>query len=115
MKTITSAELFAELAERMQAHCNLSSEMLIAGTRLIAKTVADSLAEGNRAEFRRFGSFNIKRYEGRLGRNPSNGETIEVPARCRIAFKAGSSLAERVDSSGGKEDGVTERNTGIGR
>lgn len=103
MNTITSAALFAELAERMQGRCALSNETLIAGSRLVAKTIADSLAAGNRAEFRRFGSLNIKRYEGRIGRNPSNGKAIAVPARCRVAFKTGAALSERIVSLVGDE------------
>lgn len=111
MNTITSAVLFAELAERMQAHCALPNETLIAGTRLVVKTIADTVEDGNRAEFRRFGSFKIKIYKGRLGRNPSNGKAIEVPARCRIAFKAGVSLYERVDTSVVKEGGLSNPNS----
>ena len=95
----------------MQAHCALPNETLIAGTRLMVKTIADALEDGNRAESRGFGSFKIKMYKGRLGRNPSNGEAIEVPARCRIAFKAGASLAERIDTSGSKKDGFCSPNS----
>ena len=43
--------------------------------------------EGKRIEFRGFGSFAAKEYEGYIGRNPDTGEETVVPAKRRLRFR----------------------------
>lgn len=63
---------------------------------LILDAIAESLAEGRRAEIRGFGSFNIHYRPAKLGRNPKNGEPVPVPEKYAPHFKPGKTLAEAV-------------------
>ncbi len=39
-----------------------------------------------------FGTFKVKRTKARTGRNPATGETIQIPAKKKVAFKASKDL-----------------------
>ena len=41
-----------------------------------------------------FGTFSVRKARERSGRNPQTGETLVIPERNRIVFKAGKSLLE---------------------
>lgn len=43
-----------------------------------------------------FGSFSVKRREGRMGRNPQTGEPIKIKASKTVTFKAGKALKDAV-------------------
>ena len=43
-----------------------------------------------------FGSFNVRRREGRMGRNPQTGEPIKIKASKTVTFKAGKALKDAV-------------------
>ena len=49
--------------------------------------IIQNLKEGKRIEFRGFGSFAAKEYEGYVGRNPDTGEETIVPAKRRLRFR----------------------------
>ncbi len=61
-------------------------------------SVEEALVRGDRVEFRGFGSFKVKDYDGYQGRNPKTGEIIEVGKKKLPFFKVGKELKERVDS-----------------
>ena len=44
-----------------------------------------------------FGSFTVKRREGRMGRNPQTGEPIKIKASKTVTFKAGKALKDAVN------------------
>lgn len=60
--------------------------------------MTDALVNEDRIEIRGFGSFVVRTYEGRLGRNPKTGEVITVKPKKLPFFKVGKELRERVDS-----------------
>jgi integration host factor subunit beta len=64
---------------------------------LIFESITETLARGNRAEIRGFGSFNVMQRQSRIGRNPRTGEKVAVPAKSIPHFKPGKELRERVD------------------
>ena len=39
-----------------------------------------------------FGTFKVKRTKARTGRSPATGETIQIPAKKKVAFKASKDL-----------------------
>lgn len=59
--------------------------------------LSQSLAKGHRIEIRGFGSFSLRFYQPRMGRNPSTGESIQLPAKAIPHFKAGKRLKERIN------------------
>ncbi|HNS31687.1 MAG TPA: HU family DNA-binding protein [bacterium] len=52
------------------------------------ETLAKSLSEGSRVELRGFGVFDIKKMKTKKARNPRTGETVIIPERNKIVFKA---------------------------
>jgi nucleoid DNA-binding protein len=55
-----------------------------------------ALKKGSRLQLHPFGSFEVARLKARKGHNPKTGESIKIPARKRVKFKAYSGLKETV-------------------
>jgi integration host factor subunit beta len=60
--------------------------------------ISSALSRGDRVELRGFGVFNIRRREGRNGRNPRTGESVQVPPKSVPFFRVGKVLRERLNS-----------------
>jgi integration host factor subunit beta len=60
--------------------------------------MTEALAKGEGIEIRGFGSFTVRNYPGREGRNPKTGEIVNVPPRKKPFFKVGKELKNRVNS-----------------
>ena len=43
-----------------------------------------------------FGTFKVKETKARVGRNPRTGETVQIPARKKIAFRASKELKNSI-------------------
>lgn len=65
--------------------------------KVILDALSSSLANGERAEIRGFGSFQLNYRPPRNARNPKNGEPVMVPAKYVPHFRVGRELRERVD------------------
>ncbi|GEM_PF-87418 len=65
---------------------------------LVFDMMVDALKTNDRIEVRGFGSFVVRHYDARTGRNPRSGEPIHVKAKRMPFFKVGKELKERVDS-----------------
>jgi len=61
--------------------------------------MSEALVAGGGIEIRGFGSFTIREYDSREGRNPKSGEKIAVRQKKSPFFKAGKELKERIASS----------------
>ena len=44
-----------------------------------------------------FGTFNIRKKEARIGRNPRTGDTMEICKRSMVSFKPSKGLRERIN------------------
>ena len=60
--------------------------------------IAQRLARGGRVELRGFGAFFTREREGRRGRNPRTGETVEVPGKRVPYFKPGKEMRARLNT-----------------
>jgi DNA-binding protein HU-beta len=58
--------------------------------------IGAALATGEKVSLVGFGTFSVNQREAREGRNPANGEKIQIPAKKVVKFKTGSKLAEAV-------------------
>ena len=58
--------------------------------------VAAALAEGDEVRLVGFGTFEVKKREARMGRNPKTKEEIQIPATKVPAFKPGKALKDIV-------------------
>lgn len=62
--------------------------------------ITNTLKAGGRVELRAFGSFTVKLRKPRLGRNPRNGNKVEVSAKLAPAFKCSKNLHQRLNEPG---------------
>ena len=58
--------------------------------------ITAALAEGDEVRLVGFGTFEVKKREARMGRNPKTKEEIKIPATKVPAFKPGKALKEVV-------------------
>ena len=54
---------------------------------LVLDEMIRALSKNQNIEIRGFGSFKIKKKKSRIGRNPKNGEKVEIPAKNSIKWK----------------------------
>lgn len=63
---------------------------------LVFDTIQNSLQTGEKVSIVSFGTFEVRTSKGRMGRNPKTGETIYIPEKKSVKFKAGKGLKESV-------------------
>lgn len=93
---MTKSELIAQLAERFPQLVAKDADLAV---KMILDAMSEALVRGDRIEIRGFGSFALNYRPPRLGRNPTSGEKVDVPAKWVPHFKAGKELRERVDQA----------------
>lgn len=69
-----------------------------AAVKVILDHMAERLTDGGRIEVRGFGSFVLRQRAPRAARNPKTGESVELGNHCRVHFKPGLELRERVNA-----------------
>ena len=80
--------LVAKIAEKS----GLSKKQAELALGAFIDSVTEALKEGDKVQMMGFGTFEVK--AARTGRNPSTGETIEIPASKTPTFKAGKALRD---------------------
>lgn len=88
------SELIAKLAEENPHLYQRDVERVVS---TIFDSISEALSEGDRVELRGFGAFSVKHRDGRVGRNPRTGESVEVPEKSVPFFKTGKELRERLN------------------
>lgn len=63
----------------------------------IFEQITDAMARGGRVELRGFGAFSVKKRDGRVGRNPRTGKSVEVDEKHVPFFKTGKLLRDRLN------------------
>lgn len=91
---MTKSQLIAEVAERIDVPKKRAEAIVNA----VFDSMKQALLSDDRIELRGFGSFSIRNYDARTGRNPRTGEKVEVPPKKSVHFKVGKELKHRVDS-----------------
>jgi DNA-binding protein HU-beta len=93
-----------EMAEKLAKNCELTKakalEIIdtIFDTRAGKGIIAVELDAGREVRIAGFGTFDTRRSAARKGRNPGNGEVIDIPAKNHARFRAAKGLKERVKS-----------------
>lgn len=59
--------------------------------------IGGTLKKGDKISLVGFGSFSVSKRAARTGKNPRTKETINIPAKNVVKFKAGSELSGRVN------------------
>jgi len=75
---------------------NLTEKQATEIVDLMFKGFINELKNGGRVEIRGFGAFTVRKYKAYKGRNPKNGEHVEVKPKKAPFFKVGKELKEMV-------------------
>ena len=86
----------AELINAAAEKAGLSKKDTEAAVNAAIDVISQCLAEGDKVQLVGFGSFEVKKREARVGRNPKTKEAIEIPASKVPVFKAGKALKDVV-------------------
>lgn len=85
-----------DLVNNIAAKSGLSKRDVEAVLNGFLGEVTEALQSGDKVQLIGFGTFETRSRNGRTGRNPQTGKTIEIPASKIPAFKAGNKLKEAV-------------------
>ena len=86
----------AELINAVAEKAALSKKDSEAAVNAALEAIVGALTEGEKVQLVGFGSFEVKKRAGRIGRNPKTKEAIEIPASTVPVFKAGKALKDAV-------------------
>lgn len=93
MARVTKQELIKMLAEKNQ----LTLKEAATHVNEVLDIMTDVLSQKQGISLIGFGAFNVTKRAARIGKNPSNGEDIKIPARNVIGFKPAVALKEAVN------------------
>lgn len=80
-------------------HPHLRPYVIELAVETIFSEITGRLAQGDRVQFRGFGSFSTRVWEPRMGVNPRTGEPVEIPRRTHVTFRTSKMLQERLNCS----------------
>ncbi|WP_158743988.1 HU family DNA-binding protein [Acidisphaera sp. L21] len=90
--TITMKQMGAAFAERHEMTKRDADAMLAD----VFGTVVDHLKAGERVRISGLGIIEVKNRPARMGRNPATGESIQIKASKKVAFRAAKELKEAI-------------------
>jgi nucleoid DNA-binding protein len=79
----------AEIVDRVAEALNLSHLQAQETIEAVLDEIKETLQRGERVMLRRFGSFDVRAKDARMGRNPKTSEAAPIAARRVVRFKAG--------------------------
>jgi len=85
-----------ELVEKVAKECALSKAAAEQVVVSIFGAITDAMAAGDKVTLVGFGTFSVSERAAREGRNPQSGETMSIPAKKVVKFKAGAKLVDSV-------------------
>ena len=91
---MTKKEFIALYAEKANFETKVDAEKKLD---TVLNLFEEILIKGDDINFIGWGKFEVKDTPARTGRNPKTGEEIAIPAKKAVKFKAGKSLADKVN------------------
>ena len=86
-----------ELVEAVATNAGLTKADATKAIDATFGAITEALKKGDKITLIGFGTFGVSRREARTGRNPQTGETVDIPARNAVTFKAGNQLRDSVN------------------
>jgi DNA-binding protein HU-beta len=83
----------SELVAAVAAKAGMSKVNAAAAVDAMFNTIAETLKKGENVQLIGFGTFSVVTRAARKGLNPATKQTINIPARKALKFKAGAKLA----------------------
>ena len=90
MKKVEVVEAVAEMAGLTKTDAAKAVDATFAA-------ITKALKKGDRVPVVGFGTFGVAKRAAREGRNPRTGDTVKIPARNAVTFKAVSALKDSVN------------------
>lgn len=87
----------SELVELVATKAGLTKADAARAVDATFETIKEALQKGERVPFVGFGTFSVSERGERTARNPRTGETLTIPARKAVVFKAGTALKSAVN------------------
>ena len=91
---MNKAELVAVVAERTE----LSKKDAEKALKAFVDVVAEELKKGEKIQLVGFGTFEVSERAAREGRNPANGQPMQIAASKAPKFKAGKALKDAINA-----------------
>jgi len=88
----------SELIKKVTEKANVSRKIATDVVNTFINIVKETITQEWEFSLRWFGTFKVSKRKARTGRNPKTGETIKIPARRSVRFKAGSDLKKAINS-----------------
>jgi integration host factor subunit beta len=93
-RTITKKDLVNQISQEKNIHPNEVRHIVQA----FLDKMMDSLAQGDRLEFREFGIFDVVRRKQKIGRNPKKASvSIVIPSKNAVKFTPGKKMRKMVE------------------
>lgn len=107
----TKQEFIRDMLEAMKKETGHDLTIRDAEAALNAVTggISAALAAGEDVQLRGFGTFKPVKMKARAGRDIRTGETIKIPARTVVRFRAGKALAESAAKGGRKRKAASKK------
>ena len=86
-----------ELAERVAERTGMATSQARQAVEATIDAVSEELERGREVALAGFGKFSVSHRAARQGRNPSTGQTIQIPASKAAKFSAAAALKKRVN------------------
>ena len=83
------------LVDRIAEKAGLNKKQAEAALGAFSDVVTEALLEGDKVQVPGFGIFEVRDVAARTARNPATGETIDVPATKKPAFKPSKTLKDK--------------------
>ncbi len=84
------------IIEAVAAKTGMKKKDAEAAVNAVLEAMTEGLSKGDKIQIAGFGSFDVKERAARKGRNPFNGETIDIPASKYVSFSAAKALKDSV-------------------
>jgi len=92
---MTKSVLIEKVAEKVEGLTRNQTEIVV---ETVFESIEKALMHGEKIEIRGFGNFRLKTRNPRKARNPKTGETVDVPGKKVLYFKAGKALKESLNA-----------------
>ena len=89
---MTKKEIVTEIADRT----DIKQVDVKKVVQMMLDSITENLKSGATVELRNFGIFKTKTRKPRRGRNPKTGESVDIPGKRVVTFKAGLMMKDKV-------------------
>jgi integration host factor subunit beta len=87
----------SELVQKVAEQANIQPKIAEIAVNTVFDSMIEALSKDEGIEIRGFGSFKVRKYEGRVGNHPRSGNEITIAPKKRPFFKVGKELRERIN------------------